>query len=101
MSQRSDAWSMPWSMAATPIYRITGTTRSLTGEKGTTEDLFVGCDPAGLAGYLDLGDGIWARLEEIEVQRPDGGYAVPEGIWHIHVDETAIARVPGLWLTVP
>ncbi|HWN67496.1 MAG TPA: hypothetical protein VNM90_07635, partial [Haliangium sp.] len=96
-----EARAVRWLRQSPPIYMITGSTRSLIGEKGTAENLFVGCDPAGLAGYLDLGDGIWARLEEIEVQRPDGGYAPPKGIWHVLVDETEIARVPGLWLVAP
>jgi hypothetical protein len=95
------ARSVRWLRQSPPIYMITGSTRSLIGEKGTSEDIFAGCDPAGVAGYLDLGDGIWAWLEEIEAQRPDGGFALPKGIWHVHVDETAIARVPGLWLVAP
>jgi hypothetical protein len=95
------ARSVRWLRQSPPIYMVTGSTRSLIGEKGTREDIFVGCDPAGVAGYVDLGDGIWAWLEEIEVQRPDGAYASPRGIWHVHVDETEIARVPGLWLITP
>jgi hypothetical protein len=95
------ARSVRWLRQSPPIYMITGSTRSLMGEKGTREDIFVGCDPAGVAGYLDLGDGIWAWLEQTEEQRPDGSLALPEGLWHVHVDETAIARVPGLWLVAP
>jgi hypothetical protein len=95
------ARSVRWLRQSPPLYVITGSTRSLIGEKGTREDIFLGCDPAGVAGYLDLGNGIWAWLEEIEVQRPEGGLALPNGIWHVQVDETAMARVPGHWLTAP
>jgi hypothetical protein len=95
------ARSVRWLRQSPPIYMITGSTRSLIGEKGTREDIFVGCDPAGLPAFLDLGDGIWARLEEIEAPRPDGRTPIPRGIWHVHVDEAAIASVPGLWLIAP
>lgn len=95
------ARSVRWLRQNPPIYMITGSTRSLIGEKGTREDIFAGCDPAGLPAFVDLGDGVWARLEEIEVQGADGSTAVPRGIWHVHVDEAEIARVPGLSLIVP
>lgn len=94
------ARSVRWLRQSPPIYRITGSTRSLIGEKGTREDIFIGCDPAGVAAFLDLGDGIWAWREEIE-PGPDGRPPIPGGTWHVHVDETEIARVPGLWLVVP
>jgi hypothetical protein len=90
-----------WLRQNPPIYMITGSTRSLIGEKGTREDIFVGCDPAGLAAFLDLGDGIWAWLEQVEGPRRDGRTPIPRGIWHVHIDETEIARVPGLWLIAP
>jgi hypothetical protein len=95
------ARSVRWLRQSPPIYMITGSTRSLIGEKGTREDIFVGCDPAGLAAFLALGDGIWAWLEQIEAPRADGSTAVPRGLWHVHVDETEIARVPGLRLSAP
>jgi hypothetical protein len=84
-----------------PIYGGAGRTASLTGEKHTSEDVFVGCDPTPLPSFLDLRDGVWARLEEIEVRRPDGSSAAPRGIWHVYVDETEIAAVPGHRLSVP
>jgi hypothetical protein len=95
------ARSVRWLRQNPPIYTITGSTRSLIGEKDTREDLFVGCDPAGLAAFLDLGDGIWAWLEEIEEPHPDRQIPMYKGIWHVHIDETEIARVPGLWLVTP
>jgi hypothetical protein len=95
------ARSVRWLRETPPIYAITGNSRSLIGEKHTSEDVFVGCDPTPLPSFLDLGDGMWARLEEIEVRRPDGSSAAPRGTWHVYVDETEIAAVPGHQLSVP
>jgi hypothetical protein len=94
------ARSVRWLREKPPIYEVTGTLRSLMGETSSVAQVFVGCSPAGLSGYRDVGDGIWVGGEIIEENRPDGSLAI-RGIWHVYVDETEIARVAGTDLSMP
>lgn len=80
-----------WVHPTPPIFIVEGPHTWPMGDVSTEREAFVACEPAPMADFRWLGNGVWARHQTAS----DEGQAIPQAMWSFYLNDVLIAETPG------